>query len=118
MFKRALVLSAMLLAGTCMSASSRTWHITPDGAGDAPTIQAGIDSATTGDEVVLANGVFTGDGNRDMDTGGKAVVVRSESGDPDSCIIDCQGRSRGRGHPRRRCELRGHRLPVHRQPRV
>jgi hypothetical protein len=38
---------------------ARTWHIRPDGTGDAPTIRAGIDSAAAGDTVLLGNGVFT-----------------------------------------------------------
>ena len=70
---------------------ARTWYITPDGTGDAPTIQAGIDSAIAGDEVVLADGVYTGDGNRDLDYNTKAITVRSASGDPSACILDCQG---------------------------
>jgi hypothetical protein len=47
---------ALLLAATPTSA--RIWYITPDGTGDAPTIQAAIDSAAAGDEVFLASGTF------------------------------------------------------------
>jgi predicted outer membrane repeat protein len=53
--------------------------------------QAGIDSADVGDEVVLAEGVFTGDGNRDISFLGKAITVRSESDAPSQSIIDCEG---------------------------
>src|SRR5262249_7097110 len=35
---------------------ARTWHIQPNGLGDAPTIQAGLDSAQAGDDVLLASG--------------------------------------------------------------
>ena len=70
------------------AASAATWRVTADGTGDAPTIQAAIDSASDGDEVVLADGTYAGEGNRDVAFLGKAITVRSESNDPDACVID------------------------------
>lgn len=84
------VIGAFLFSFT--PASSRTWYISPDGGGDAPTIQAGIDSAAA-DTVLLASGTYTGVGNREINYNGKAVTVRSQSGDPSECIIDCEAGS-------------------------
>ena len=75
------------------AASARTWVVNPAGTGDAPNIQAGIDSAAAADTVLLADGTYTGPGNRDIDFGGKAVTLRSQAGDPNLCVIDCQGSS-------------------------
>jgi len=54
------------------------------------TIQRGIDSSSDGATVTVADGTYTGDGNRDIDFRGKDIHLRSESG-PANCIIDCQG---------------------------
>ena len=62
-----------------------------DGTGDYPTIQAAIDAATTGIIIELEDGVYTGTGNSDLDYAGKAITVRSLSGDPTLCVIDCVG---------------------------
>jgi subtilisin family serine protease len=55
-----------------------------------PTIQAAIDAASKGDTVLVADGIWQGEGNRDLDFGGKAIMVQSEYG-PEYCVIDCQG---------------------------
>jgi len=55
-----------------------------------PTIQAAIGDAVEGEVVIVANGTYTGEGNRDINFKGKAITVRSENG-PKNCIIDCEG---------------------------
>ena len=69
---------------------ARTWYVAPNGTGDAPTIQAAVDSAADYDVIELADGTYTGSSNRDIAVYDKYVSVRSESGNRDACIIDCQ----------------------------
>lgn len=76
------------------------YFVKPDGTGDYPTIQAALASGkvTSGVTIELAEGVFVGAGNRDVDFLGKAVLLRSRSGDPSECILDIEGfASPGRG---------------------
>jgi hypothetical protein len=54
------------------------------------TIQEAIDAAEDWTVVIVADGTYTGQGNRDIHFLGKAITVRSENG-PDNCIIDCNG---------------------------
>jgi len=73
--------------------SSTTHRVRPDGLGDFATIQDAIDAAHTGDIIELANGIYSGTGNRDLDFVGKDLILQSESMDPTSCVVDCEGSS-------------------------
>lgn len=73
------------------TASAATYVVEPDGSGDFPTIQTAIDASSDGDVIELTDGIFAGDGNRDIDFAGRAVTVRSQSGDPETCVIECGG---------------------------
>lgn len=61
---------------------------------DYPSIQGAISAATRGDTVLVASGTYTGNSNKNLNFGGKDLVVRSEAG-PDQTVIDCKGRGRG-----------------------
>jgi hypothetical protein len=57
-----------------------------------PTIQAAIDAAVVrGDVVLISDGIYTGEGNKNLECDGKAITIRSASGDSALCIVDCQG---------------------------
>lgn len=86
-------LIALLMAASAIPAMATTYTVKPDGTGDFPTIQVAIDDpgVLDGDIIELINGVYAGEGNRNIDYMGKGITVRSQSGIPDSCIIDCEG---------------------------
>ncbi len=53
-------------------------------------IQEGINAAVAGDEVLVADGLYEGTGNRDLSIFGLAITVRSVNG-PDVTVIDAGG---------------------------
>lgn len=75
-------------------AQGKTISVDDDGPADFDNIQAAINAANDGDTVLVADGTYTGPGDRDIDFIGKAITVRSQNG-PENCIIDCEGIRRG-----------------------
>lgn len=92
-----LIADAIFLMLAC-DAVAGTWYVKPDGTGDVPTIQAAVDTSAPGDTVLLASGIFTGAGNIHMIVPAKDISIRSETGNPEDCVIDCEGHL---GGPRR-----------------
>ncbi|MFC1572625.1 right-handed parallel beta-helix repeat-containing protein [Candidatus Eisenbacteria bacterium] len=89
---RVVFLIAVVASFLAVPASATTYLVCPDGGGDFMTIQQAIDAVANGDIIELCcDQPFTGDGNRDIDVLGKAITIRSECGDPERCIIDCEG---------------------------
>lgn len=76
----------MIVVGPASIASAGTLRVP----GEFPSIQAAIDAAGDGDRVVVADGLYTGAGNVDLDFGGKSITVKSANG-PGGCVIDCNG---------------------------
>jgi hypothetical protein len=83
-------LLALTLLGS-LPAGAETYFVHPDGSGDFPTIQAAVDAAQDDDVILLTNGVFQGEGNRNNSANDKDVTIRSQWLDPALCTIDCAG---------------------------
>jgi probable HAF family extracellular repeat protein/predicted outer membrane repeat protein len=60
---------------------------------DYETIKDAIFNAKDGDIIVVRDGLYNGEGNRNLEFGGRDITVRSEDG-PENCIIDCEGKDR------------------------
>ncbi|MGA1794393.1 MAG: LamG-like jellyroll fold domain-containing protein [bacterium] len=58
------------------------------------TIQEAINAADDWDTVLVANGIYTGPGNKNIDFNGKAIRIESQKG-PRNCIIECEGSGQG-----------------------
>ena len=67
--------------------------VSADGTGYFQDIQSAIDSfpLCTGNIIYLSDGLYTGQGNIDLNFQGKPVTLASLSGNADACIINCQG---------------------------
>jgi hypothetical protein len=70
-------------------------EVRSDGSGLYDTIQSAIDAAQDGDIVIVGEGVYLGEGNRNLNFYGKSITVRSEEPDLIECvrstIIDAEG---------------------------
>jgi hypothetical protein len=91
-----LLLATLLLLLLPALVESRTWYVKVDGTGDAPTIEAAIDSSQDGDEILVAAGTYTWTNQSPANDHGimmfvnKEIWLHSEAG-RDSTIIDAEG---------------------------
>jgi FlaG/FlaF family flagellin (archaellin) len=82
-----LAVALVIVLSDPVIASGKVIYVDDDGVADFNNIQAAIDDANDGDTIVVVDGTYTGEGNRDIGFLGKAITVRSENG-PANCIID------------------------------
>ncbi len=67
----------------------RSWYVSHDGSGDAPTIQEAIDSTMHGDTVIVGDGVYLGSVNGTIDLRSRRIYFHSENG-PEFTVLDAQ----------------------------
>lgn len=80
-------LALLILAG---GAVADTLIVDLSGSGDYTTIQPALNAAVEGDTILVIPGTYTGAENRDLDFGGKNLILRSNGGDPRDTVIDCE----------------------------
>ncbi|MEE2907654.1 MAG: GC-type dockerin domain-anchored protein [Planctomycetota bacterium] len=80
--------TAALLAGTATAATINV-------PGDYPTIQEAVDAAVNGDEILVAQGVYTGSNDNVVEITDKAISLRALNPKPDATVIDGEGERQG-----------------------
>ncbi len=108
-----IVLRVVIVVVIAPTLSARTWYVDDDAPNDPgpqsplvsdpladgslarpfDSIAEAIVAASTGDEIILLDGIFQGPGNRDLDFSGKDLVLRGQGG-PLRCIVNAQAKGR------------------------
>jgi hypothetical protein len=81
------LLGAALILLLPAASASRTWRVKADGSGEAPTIQAAIDSAASGDSILMAAGTYRESALQIFI--GKRLFLRGVSG-AEATVIDAE----------------------------
>ena len=71
--------------------AGRVRRVSADGHGAFPNLQAALTGALSEETIELEDGVYSGEGNRELIFPDKPCVLRSASGDPSKCVIDAGG---------------------------
>ena len=71
-----------------------TWTVDDDGKADFDNIQAAVDAASDGDEIIVAPGTYTSTADEVVDMRGKGIWLHSSKG-AEVTIIDGEGTRRG-----------------------
>ncbi len=88
-FRLSLCAASLLAAlALCLPAPAQAATLTVPA--QYPTIGAAVTAAASGDTVLVADGTYSGPGNRDINIGGKSLTITSQHGAA-STVIDCGG---------------------------
>jgi parallel beta-helix repeat protein len=88
------IITAMLIGWQLhqgAAALGAIWTVDDDGDADFNSIQAAVDVASNGDEVVVEPGTYTGGDLYVVDMAGKGITLRASSSSPEDTIIDGEG---------------------------
>jgi len=88
--RTALLLILIITVIPVCAAFGRTWTINSSGTGDAPTIKAGMDSASAGDTVRVMSGTYY---EHDIQVK-SGILFTHQNSLTEKCIIDAQGQGR------------------------
>ena len=88
----------LLVLAFCFTFTSSAviYYLNPEGTGDFATIQEALDECVYGDVIRLADGTYQGEGNRDLDYGGRGVTIESVSNVIASSVRSCRLRKSAR----------------------
>ncbi|MFN8549221.1 MAG: C10 family peptidase [Candidatus Eisenbacteria bacterium] len=71
--------------------AGRVHRVSADGRGAFATVQAALEGALSEETIELEDGVYSGEGNRDLVFPDRPLVLRSVNGDASKCVFDARG---------------------------